>query len=133
MRAQLIEQVRYCRLHRGEIDISTREFGPVFEKSLRQRVGSLRERDAHSRAERGLLGPPGKRVRRAVAGRIKARAGVQALEFAHDQLAIAINICADLQHWRFAVASGKRRQVGLWHDDGDLHRSPCQTLETKTE
>src|SRR3974390_313849 len=133
MRAQLIERVRYFRLHRGGIDISAGEFGPVFEKSLGQRVGSLRERDARSRAERSLLGPPGKRVGRAVADRIKARAGVQAFEFAHDQLTVAINVCSDLQHWRFTVASGKRRQVGFWHDDGDLHRSPCQTLETKTE
>src|SRR5262249_41938854 len=88
MRAQLIEQVRYCRQHRGRIDISAGEFGPVFEKSLGQRVGSLRERDANSRAERCLLGPPGKRIRRAVAGGIKARGGMPALEFAHDQLAI---------------------------------------------
>src|SRR5215472_17636116 len=106
MRAQLIEQVRYCRLHRGGIDISAGEFGPVFEKSLGQRVGSLRERDAHSRAERCLLGPPSKRIGRAVAGGIKTRGGMPALEFAHDQLAIAIDVCADLQHWRFTVASG---------------------------
>ena len=75
MRAQLIEQVRYSRLHRGRIDISAGEFGPVFEKSLGQRVGSLREEDANSRAERCLLGPPGKRIGRAVAGGIKLGVG----------------------------------------------------------
>ena len=48
MRAQLIERVRYCRLHRGGIEISAGEFGPVFEKSLGQGVGSLRERDARA-------------------------------------------------------------------------------------
>src|SRR5262245_66689748 len=73
MRAQLIEQVRYCCHHRGGIDISGGEFGSVFEKSLGQRVGSLREQDAGSRAERGLLSPPGKRVGHATAGGIKAR------------------------------------------------------------
>ena len=133
MRAQLIERVRYCRLHRGGIDISAGEFGPVFEKSFGQRVGSLRERDARSRAERCLLGPPGKRIGRAVAGGIKARGRMPALEFAHNQLAIAIDVRADLQHGRLAVASGQRRQVGFWHDDGDFHRFPGQALQTKTE
>ena len=132
MRAQLIEQVRHCCHHRGGIDISAGEFGSVFEKSLGQRVGSVREQDAGSRAERGLLSPPGKRVGRATAGGIKARGGVPALEFAHDQLAIAIDVRADLQHRRFTVASGQRRQVGFWHNHGDLHRSPGQGLETKT-
>src|SRR5262249_30733360 len=111
---------------------SAGEFGSVFEKSLGQRVGSLREQDAGSRAERGLLSPPGKRVGRATAGGIKARGGVAALEFAHDQLAIAIDVRADLQHRRSTVASGQRRQVGFWHNHGDLHRSPGQGLETKT-
>jgi len=40
-----------------------------------------------------------------VAGGIKARGGMPALEFAHDQLAIAIDVCADLQHGCLAVAS----------------------------
>src|SRR5262249_50577559 len=61
MRAQLIEQVRHCRHHRGGIDISAGEFGSVFEKSLGQRVGSLREQEARSPAERGLLSPPRQR------------------------------------------------------------------------
>src|SRR5256885_2140175 len=69
---------------------------------------------------------------RATAGGIKARGGVPALEFAHDQLAIAIDVRADRQHRRFTVASGQRRQVGFWHNHGDLHRSPGQGLETKT-
>src|ERR1043165_3252653 len=61
MRAQLIEQVRYRRHHRGRVDISAGEFGSVFEESLGQRVASLREHEASGRAERRLLGPPGKR------------------------------------------------------------------------
>src|ERR1700730_16247995 len=132
MRAQLIEQVRHCRHHCGGVYISAGEFGSVFKKSLGQRVGLLRECHADSWAERCLLGPPGKRVGRAAAGWIKARGGVPALEFAHDQLAIAIDVGADLQHRRFTVASCQRRQVGFWHNHGDLYRSPCQTLETKT-
>src|SRR6201988_4217928 len=82
MRAQLIKQVGHRRHHCDRIDISARELGPVLEKPLRQRVGSLRERDADSRAEGCLLGSPGKRVGGAVAGGIKARSGVSALEFA---------------------------------------------------
>src|SRR4051794_32782739 len=70
MRAQLIKQVRHRRQHCDGIDISTGELGPVFEKPLRQRVGSLRERDADRRAEGCLLGPPGKRVGCAAAGGI---------------------------------------------------------------
>src|SRR5215471_12692827 len=101
-------------------------------KPLRQRVASFREEDAGSRAEGCLLSPPGKRVGRATAGGIKARGGVPALEFAHDQLAIAIDVRADLQHRCFTVASSQRRQVGFWHNHGDLHRSPSQGLETKT-
>src|SRR5256885_6933844 len=96
MRSQLIEQVRHRCHHCGRIDISAGEFGSVFEESLGQRVASLREHDASRRAERCLLGPPGKRIGRAVAGGIEARDGMPALEFAHDQLAVAIDVCADL-------------------------------------
>src|SRR3981189_209692 len=85
MRAQLIKQVRHRRHHCDGIDISTGELGPVFEKPLRQRVASLREQDAGSRAEGCLLGPPSKRVDCAVAGGIKSRGGVPALEFAACQ------------------------------------------------
>src|SRR6516164_10099978 len=113
------------------LDISTGELGPVFEKPLRQRVGSLRERDADSREEGCLLGPPGKRVGCAVAGGIKARSGVPALEFAHDQLAVAIDVRANLQNRRLAIASRQRRQIGLRHDDGKLDRCPGKALEAK--
>jgi hypothetical protein len=34
-----------------------------------------------------------------------------ALEFAHDQLAIAIDVCADLQHGRLAVKLRRMREV----------------------
>src|SRR5580698_4728228 len=124
MRAQLIEQVRHCRNHRGGVYISAGEFGSVFKKSLWQHVGLLREEDADSWAERCLLGPPGKRVGRTAAGWIKARGGVPALEFAHDQLAIAIDVRANLQHRRFTVASCQRRQVGFWHDYWSFNRCP---------
>src|SRR5690348_17587919 len=56
-------------------------------------------------AERCLLSPQGKRVGRTAAGWIKARDGVPALKFAHDQLGIAIDVRADLQDRRFSVAS----------------------------
>jgi hypothetical protein len=75
MRAQLIEQIGHRRLHCDGIDISTGELGSVFEKPLRQRVGSLCEQDAGSRAEGCLLGPPGKRVGCAVARRKKLGLG----------------------------------------------------------
>src|SRR5215831_16288513 len=131
MRAQLIKQVRHRRHHCDGIDISTGELGPVFEKPLRQRVGSLRERDADSRAEGCLLGPPGKRVGCAAAGGIKARSGVPALEFAHDQLAVAIDVRANLQNRRLAIASRQRRQIRFRHDDGKLDRCPGKALEAK--
>src|SRR5262249_15067037 len=97
MRAQLIKQVGHRRHHCGGVYISAGELGPVFKKSFGQCVGLLREEDAGSWAEGCLLGPPGKRVGRAAAGWIKARGGVPALEFAHDQLAVAIDVRADLQ------------------------------------
>jgi hypothetical protein len=37
---------------------------------------------------------------------------VPALEFAHDQLAIAIDVRADLQHRRFTVASCQTFAIG---------------------
>src|SRR5262245_54696152 len=131
MRAQLIKQVRHRRHHCDGIDISTGELGSVFEKPLRQRVGSLRERDADSRAEGCLLGPPGKRVGRAAAGGIKARSWVPALEFAHDQLAVAIDVRANLQNRRLAIASRQRRQIRFRHDDGKVDRCPGKALEAK--
>src|SRR5262249_30955100 len=131
MRAQLLKQVRHRRNHCDGIDISTGELGPVFEKPLRQRVGALRERDADSRAEGCLLGPPGKRVGCAAAGGIKARGGVPALEFAHDQLAVAIDVRANLQNRRLAIASRQRRQIRFRHDDGKLDRCPGKALEAK--
>src|SRR6516225_9000043 len=92
MRAQLIEQVRQCRHHSGGVYISAGEFGSVFKKSLGQRVGLLRECDAASCAERCLLSAPGKRVSHAAAGWITAGGRVPTLEFAHDLLAIAIDV-----------------------------------------
>src|SRR4026208_911323 len=46
--------------------------------------------------------PPRTRIRRAATGRIKPRARMSALQLAHDQLTVAIDIGADLQHGRFA-------------------------------
>jgi hypothetical protein len=133
MRTQLVELVGHRRRHHGGIDIPAGELGPVFEKPLGQCIAPLGESDADGGEEHGLLRPPGKRVGCAVAGGIKARSGVAALELAHDQLAIAINVRADLHHRRLAITSGQRRQVGFWHDDRDLDRSPGQALEAKTE
>src|SRR5215831_10193676 len=84
-----------------------------------------------TRAEGCLLGPPGKRVGCAVAGGIKARSGVPALEFAHDQLAVAIDVRANLQNRRLAIASRQRRQIRFRHDDGKLDRCPGKALEAK--
>src|SRR5436190_24360328 len=103
MRAQLIEQVRHCRHHCCGVYISAGEFGSVFKKSLGQRVALLREYDAGSWAERSLPGPPGKRIGRAAAGWTKARAGVPARALAHEQLATAIDVRADLPHWRRTI------------------------------
>jgi hypothetical protein len=104
---------------------------PVFEKSLGQHFGLLREQDARGRAERGLLGPPGQRVGRAAAGRVEAWDGMPALELAHDQLAVAIDVRADLQNRRLAIASRQRRQIRFRHDDGKLDRCPGKALEAK--
>src|SRR5258707_4292762 len=131
MRAQLIKVIGHRRQHYDGIDISTGELDPVFEKPLRQHFGSLRECDADSREEGCLLGPPGKRVGCAVAGGIKARSGVPALEFAHDQLAVAIDVRANLQNRRLAIASRQRRQIRFRHDDGKLDRCPGKALEAK--
>ena len=73
MCAQLIKAVGHRRQHHSGIDISTGELDPVFEKPLRQHFRSLRERDADSREEGCLLGPPGKRVGCAAAGGVKGR------------------------------------------------------------
>src|SRR5215471_4731477 len=56
-----------------------------------------------------------------------------AFELAHDQLAVAINVCADLQHRCLAIASSQRRQIGFRHDHRNLDRGPGQALEPETE
>src|SRR5215471_14234262 len=131
MPAQLIEQVGHRRQHCYGIDISAGELGTVFEKPLRQGVRPLGEGDADGGEEHGLLRPPGKRVGRTATGRIKARAGMSALEFAHDQLAVAIDVRANLQNRRLAIASRQRRQIRFRHDDRNLDRCPGKALEAK--
>ncbi len=58
---------------------------------------------------------------------------MSALQFAHDQLTIAIEVGADLQHGGLAIAPGQRRQIGFRHDDGDLDRRPSEAFEAKAE
>src|SRR3954452_9667987 len=133
MRAQLIKMVGHRRHHYDGIDISAGELDPVLEKPLRQHLGPLGEDDADGGEEHGLLRPPGKRVGRAATGRIKARSGVPAFEFAHDQLAVAIDVRANLQNRRLAIASRQRRQIRFRHDLGKLNRCPGDAFEPKAE
>ena len=42
------------------------------------------------------------------------------LDLEHDELGVAVDVGADLQHRRLAIAAGQRHQVGLGHDVGDL-------------
>src|SRR5271167_796521 len=50
-----------------------------------------------------------------------------------DQRGIAVNVGADLQHRRLAVATGERSQIRLWHDVGNMHRGPGLVLEAEDQ
>ena len=58
---------------------------------------------------------------------------MSALQLTHDQLTIAIDVGAELQQGRLAIAPGQRRQIGFRHDDGDLDRRPSEAFEAKAE
>ena len=55
------------------------------------------------------------------------------LQLPQDQLAVAIEVGADLQHGRLAIAPGQRRQIGFRHDGGDIDRRPSEPFEAKAE
>ena len=50
-----------------------------------------------------------------------------------DQRGVAIHVGPHLRDGCLAVAARERDQVGLGHDDGDLHRGPAQALEAEDE
>ena len=50
---------------------------------------------------------------------------------ASDQRGIAVDVGANLQHRRLAVAAGQRGEIGLGHQWRDHHRTPGQLLEAQ--
>ena len=75
-------------------------------------VGPLRE---HLRGAGDLL-------------RIQRRLGVALIDQARHQRGVAIDVGADLQERRLAVAAGQRDHVGLGHDHRHGDRAPCEAL-----
>jgi hypothetical protein len=51
--------------------------------------------------------------------------------FQHHELRVAVDIGADLQHRRLAIATGQRHQVGLGHDVGNHDRFPRRFLDAE--
>ena len=113
---------------RAGVDIAAGKLGAVFEEAVRQDLGGVGEDEPHRRAEHRLLRPPLQRVGRPTAGGIEAGAGMPALQLAHDALAVAVDVGADLQHGCPAIAARQRRQIRLRHDHRDLDRGPGKAL-----
>jgi hypothetical protein len=55
----------------------------------------------------------------------------QLLQNISNQSGVAINVCADLQHRRFAVAAGQRYQIRFGHDHGNVHALPRDVFEAE--
>ncbi len=81
-------------------------------------------RSAHMPSAQGIPAlPAGKQRRRRIAP----------LQFADDDLGVAIDVGTDLHRWRAAVAAGHRHQVRPRHDPGNPHRVPGELLEPEDE
>ncbi|GCC48713.1 hypothetical protein chiPu_0032752 [Chiloscyllium punctatum] len=55
------------------------------------------------------------------------------LQFADDDLGVAIDVGTDLHRRRAAVAAGHRHQVRPRHDPGNPHRVPGELLESEDD
>ena len=62
---------------------------------------------------------------------IESGRGHAPLQLSRDQVGVAPDIGAVLQHRRAAIAAGQRRQLGLGPDWRDFHAAPCEAFEPK--
>ena len=67
----------------------------------------------------------------AVAAGIEGGRGHAPLQLARDQVGVAPDVGAVLQHRRAAIAAGQRRQLGLGQDRRDFDAPPGQALEAQ--
>ena len=58
---------------------------------------------------------------------------VARLQLARDQRGVAVDVRADLQDRRLAVAAGQGRQVRFRHDHRHLHRQPVEVFQSEDE
>ena len=94
-------------------------------------IADQREQHRHRRHEEHTIRPQARwRVQTAsrAAGIDASAAGCARLEDARDQLAVAVDVGADLQHRDAPVAAGQRRQLRLRHDRRLLDGAPRQPL-----
>ncbi len=86
-----------------------------------------REVPGHGRPEQLFVGPLRHDARQAhLVRRVQRGRGLAAFQHVADQRAVAIDVGADLQERRLAVAAGERHHIRLGHDLGNDHRLPGQ-------
>ena len=106
--------------------------GAVLVQAGRHVIG-VDARDIERRRSHELLLGPARQdlVGTPCLGRVEAGRGHAPLELAGDQIGVAPDVGAVLQHRCAAVAAGERSQFGLGRDRRDFHAAPGQALEAQ--
>ncbi|KPY75612.1 methyl-accepting chemotaxis protein [Pseudomonas syringae pv. spinaceae] len=87
---------------------------------------------AHCMQKQHRVGPGGQAGHgKLLALRVEGRRGFFLLQTPGHQRRVTVDICADLQHRRFAIATGQRGQVRFGHDRRNGHRTPVNALEAQ--
>jgi hypothetical protein len=102
----------------------------VFDEILRHLIGQRAEHQVHGVLEERAVGPHRGGPGDALISRWKQRWLRKApFQLADDDLGIAINVGADLQHRRAPIAPGQRHQIRPRHDSRNQRRGPFQVLQ----
>ena len=92
-------------------------------------MSDLCEHDRDDRQEDDAVGPEAPGVAGSLAAvRVERRLRRDALDHAHDQLRVAVDVGADLEDRDAAVPTRQRDEIRLRHDARLLDRAPCEAL-----
>ena len=106
-----------------------RHVSAIGQKARRQVIDERHDHRRHCVHEQTMIGPVLDQRRGAGERRRQTRGcRLQALEDAHDQGGIAVDVGPDLQHGNAAIAAGQGREVRLRRHDRLLDRAPGQRL-----
>ena len=131
LRAKLLAQRRCIGDRLLERDLHVEHPRAVFEKARRKHRRAHADRP-HREPEQLLLPRAEHHAEREAVVRKQRRLRMQAVDRARDQIGVAVDVGADLEHRGLAVSTGQRGKIGLRHQHRNEDRTPRQALHAET-